>query len=223
MMKYKAILFDLDGTLLDTLKDIGNASNRVLLKHQFPVHPIDSYRQFVGDGVNTLFARALPPEKATDPLIRICMKEFEEEYAGTWNEETTLYPGISEMLDLVRARGLKMAVLSNKPHEFTRYCVEAFFPEWEFNVVQGIHASIPHKPDPAGALAIAHRVGIAPGSFLYLGDTGTDMRTARTAGMFPVGALWGFRSSEELIENGAKALASHPLEIAQFLQLNTSK
>ncbi len=218
MMKYKAILFDLDGTLLDTLKDIGNASNRVLLKHRFPVHPIDSYRNFVGDGVKTLFARALPADKVSDPLIRTCIKEFEEEYSRTWNDETTLYPGISEMLDLVRARGLKMAVLSNKPHEFTKYCVEAFFPEWEFDVVQGIHASIPHKPDPTGALSIARRLGIAPASFLYLGDTGTDMQTACTAGMFPVGALWGFRSSEELIENGAKVVVSHPLEISGFFQ-----
>jgi phosphoglycolate phosphatase len=144
------------------------------------------------------------------------MKEFEQEYSKTWNNETSLYPGISEMLELIRARGLKMSILSNKPHEFTRYCVEAFFPEWEFDLVQGIHASIPHKPDPTGALAIARRLGIAPASFLYLGDTGTDMQTARAAGMFPIGALWGFRSSEELIENGAKVVVSEPSEVAEL-------
>jgi phosphoglycolate phosphatase len=216
MMKYKAILFDLDGTLLDTLKDIGNAANQVLSKRQFPVHPIDSYRNFVGDGVNTLFTRALPEDKISDSLIQACMKEFEQEYSKTWNNETSLYPGISDMLDYIRARGLKMSILSNKPHEFTRYCVEAFFSEWEFDLVQGIHASIPHKPDPTGALAIARRLGIAPASFLYLGDTGTDMQTARAAGMFPIGALWGFRSSEELIENGAKVVVSDPSEVARL-------
>jgi phosphoglycolate phosphatase len=216
MLKYKAILFDLDGTLLDTLKDIGDAANRVLLKRQFPAHPIDSYRLFVGDGLNTLFTRALPPDKINENLVRSCMKEFEQEYSKNWNNETSAYPGVSEMLDLVRSRGLKMSILSNKPHEFTQYCVEAFFPEWEFDIVQGIQASIIHKPDPSGALAIARRLGIAPTSFLYLGDTGTDMQTARAAGMFPIGALWGFRSSEELIENGAKVVISHPMGIEEF-------
>jgi len=215
-MKYKAILFDLDGTLLNTLKDIGNAANNVLSKRQFPIHPIDSYRHFVGDGINTLFRRALPADKINNSLLQTCMKDFEQEYSRTWNNDTSLYPGISEMLDLIRARGLKMSILSNKPHEFTRYCVEAFFPEWEFDAVQGVHASIPHKPDPAGAVSISRRLGIAPSSFLYLGDTGTDMQTARAAGMFPIGVLWGFRSSEELIENGAKEVIGHPMDIERF-------
>jgi len=216
MRKYKAILFDLDGTLLDTLNDLGNAANRVLSRHHFPVHIMDAYRYFVGDGIRMLITRALPADRQDESLIQICTEEFNREYAQSWNNETSLYPGIEDMLDLVQDRGLRLAIFSNKPHEFTRDCVEAFLYKWEFDVVQGNQASIPHKPDPAGALAIARRMGIAPSSFLYLGDTNVDMQTARAAGMFPVGALWGFRSSDELIESGAKVLVGHPAEVAEL-------
>lgn len=213
MMKYKAILFDLDGTLLDTLADIGNAANQVLSRHQFPIHPIDAYRYFVGDGIRLLIVRALPKDQHNDSLIRTCMEEFNKEYAKTWNVETSLYPGVSDMLDLVRHRGLKMSIFSNKPREFTQYCVDAYLADWNFEVVLGHENLIPHKPDPTGALAIAKQIGIAPSSFLYLGDTGVDMQTAYAAGMYPVGALWGFRSSEELSANGAKALVHQPSEV----------
>jgi phosphoglycolate phosphatase len=213
MRKYKAILFDLDGTLLDTLADIGNAANQVLSKHQFPTHAVDAYRYFVGDGVRLLIVRALPPDQQDEALIRTCVKEFNKEYAKTWNVETTLYPGVSDMLDLVQGRGLKMSIFSNKPREFAQFCVDAYLTEWNFEVVLGHENSIPHKPDPTGALAIARQIGIAPSSFLYLGDTGVDMQTAYAAGMYPVGALWGFRSSVELTENGAKALVAHPSEV----------
>jgi phosphoglycolate phosphatase len=213
MMKYKAILFDLDGTLLDSLTDIGNAVNRILSRRQFPIHPMNAYRYFVGDGIRLLIVRALPPEQQKESLIRTCIDEFNKEYGKTWNIETSLYPGVSDMLDLVRHRGLKMAIFSNKPREFTQYCVDAYLTEWNFEVVLGHENLIPHKPDPTGALAIARQIGIAPSSFLYLGDTGVDMQTAYAAGMYPVGALWGFRESVELTENGAKALVNHPSEV----------
>ena len=157
--------------------------------------------------------RALPPGQQNESLIWTCMEEFNKEYAKTWNIETSLYSGVSDMLDLVHTRGLKMAIFSNKPREFTQYCVDAYLSEWNFEVVLGFDGSIPHKPDPTGALAIARQIGIAPSSFIYLGDTGVDMQTAYAAGMYPVGALWGFRSSDELTENGAKALVHHPSEV----------
>jgi len=213
-MKYEAILFDLDGTLLNTLSDLGNAVNRVLSGHNFPVHPIDAYRYFVGDGLEMLITRVLPEGKGDEAMIHTCMEEFNQEYARNRNNETTLYPGISEMLDMVRAHGMKMAILSNKPQEFTQYCADDYLSKWKFEAILGHQASIPHKPDPTGALAIARRMGIAPASFLYLGDTGVDMQTACSAGMFPAGALWGFRSSAELEANGAKAVVHHPSEVA---------
>jgi phosphoglycolate phosphatase len=216
MKKYKALLCDLDGTLLNTLNDIGNAANRVLSRRNLPVHPLDAYRYFVGDGVKTLFSRALPEASRDASMVMACMDDFNREYAENWHSETSLYPGISEMLDLGEDRGLRLAILSNKPQEFTQYCADGFLSNWTFEVVFGHQELIPPKPDPTGALEISRRMGIAPSSFLYLGDTGVDMRTACSAGMYPVGALWGFRTAEELLENGAKTLAGHPLDVADL-------
>ncbi|MCG2777761.1 MAG: HAD hydrolase-like protein, partial [Desulfobacterales bacterium] len=121
-MPFKAVLFDLDGTLLDTLKDIGNAVNRVLAGKGFPTHELNVYRYFVGDGAAMLINRALPEEKRNDDVIRACLTEFLEDYGRNWNVKTKPYEGIPEMLDVLNDRGLKMAILSNKPHEFTKQC-----------------------------------------------------------------------------------------------------
>jgi phosphoglycolate phosphatase len=216
-VSYEAILFDLDGTLLDTLNDLSNAVNRVLAQHGFPIHQQEAYRYFVGDGAKMLMTRALPEHQRHENTIQTCLEEFQEEYGQHWNVETSVYQGIAEMLDRLYARGIHLAILSNKPHEFTRRCVEEFLSKWTFDVVLGQHHSIPQKPDPAGALLIAQRIGVSTSSFLYLGDTAIDMKTARAAGMFPVGVLWGFRPIEELQEHGAKAFLNHPLEVLTLL------
>ena len=218
-MCFEAILFDLDGTLLDTLEDLGNAANRVLEKYDFPTHTMDNYRLFVGDGVVTLMNRALPEDKRNNDTIQICVKTFREEYGKSWNVKTRPYDGVAEMLDALTAGGLKMAVLSNKPDEFTKLCVTEFLPKWAFGMVIGQHNSLPLKPDPAGALEIVKCLDVPPSNFIYLGDTAIDMKTSVSAGMFPVGALWGFRTGKELLENGAQALIKRPQEILNFLDL----
>ena len=121
------------------------------------------------------------------------------------------------MLDTLKEQGLKVAVLSNKPHDAANLCVTELLPRWRFDVVLGHRDGTPHKPDPAGALEISQRLNIPPAEFLYLGDSGVDMATAISARMFPVGALWGFREADELEESGAKALISHPQEVLAFL------
>ena len=216
-MPYKAILFDLDGTLLDTLKDIGNAANRVLAGKGFPTHELDAYRYFVGDGTAMLINRALPEEKRNDDVIRACLTEFLEDYGRNWNVKTLPYEGIPEMLDALNHRGLKMAILSNKPHEFTKQCATKLLSNWNFDVVIGQRNGVPPKPDPAGALEVAKRLNIPPADFLYIGDSGVDMKTAVASGMFPVGVLWGFRSMEELKDNGSLALVDRPSEILSLL------
>ena len=218
-MYYKAILFDLDGTLLDTLEDLGNAANRVLDKYGFPTHTMADYRYFVGDGVVTLMNRALPEDKRNNDTIQICVKTFREEYGKSWNVKTRPYDGVPEMLDALVTHGLKMAVLSNKPDEFTKLCVTEFLPKWAFDIVLGQRNSLPLKPDPSGALEIAKCLDVPPSHFIYLGDTAIDMKTAVTAGMYPVGALWGFRTEKELLENGAQALIKRPQEILNLLNL----
>jgi phosphoglycolate phosphatase len=218
-MRFKAILFDLDGTLLDTLEDLGNAANRVLGKYDFPTHPLDTYRYFVGDGATVLMKRALPENKRDDDTVGACVRTFREDYGKGWNVKTRPYDGVTEMLDALTASGLKMAVLSNKPDEFTKRCVTEFLPKWNFDMVLGQSNLMPLKPDPKGALEIAKCLNIIPSHFIYLGDTAIDMKTATAAGMYPVGALWGFRTEKELLENGAQALIKRPQEILNLLHL----
>jgi phosphoglycolate phosphatase len=217
-MEYKAILFDLDGTLIDTADDIGDAANRVLSNRGLPTHSISTYRLFIGEGVRILFTRALPEESRNQDLINACLKEFIEDYRCNYNVKTKLYDGVPELLDILKLRGLKLAILSNKPDPITKDCVAFFLSEWDFDVVLGQHDSIPRKPDPQGALEIAERLVILPSNFIYLGDTAIDMKTAVSAGMFPVGVLWGLRSLEELKENGARVVIDEPMQLLDFIK-----
>ncbi len=216
-MTYKAVLFDLDGTLLDTIDDIGDALNRVLEQNRFPTHTMDVYSKFVGDGALNLIIRALPEDKRIDTVINTCFDAFFDDYNQNWNVKTKPYDGIPELLDKITARGLKMAVLSNKPHKYTVKCMAGFLSDWNFEVVFGQRDHVPRKPDPAGALEVAEQLNISPSDFLYLGDTETDLKTSIAAGMSPVGVLWGFRSSEELKESGAKVLIKNPLDAIDLL------
>ncbi|RZB36009.1 MAG: phosphoglycolate phosphatase [Desulfobacteraceae bacterium Eth-SRB2] len=216
-MQYKAVLFDLDGTLIDTVDDIGDAANRVLSNRNFPTHSISTYRLFIGEGVRMLLTRALPEESRNQDLITACLKEFIEDYRYNYNIKTNLYDGVSELLDKLQKRGLKLAILSNKPHPMTKDCVAFFLSRWNFDVVLGQRDSIPRKPDPQGALEVAQKLAILPSNIIYLGDTAIDMKTALSAGMFPVGVLWGFRSLEELTENGARVVIDEPMQLMDFI------
>jgi len=216
-MTYKAVLFDLDGTLLDSIEDMGDSLNRVLDKNGFPTHNRDTYCRFVGDGATNLIRRALPEGKRTEAIINSCLKSFLVDYDKNWNVKTRLYDEIPELLDTLTSRGLKITVLSNKPHRYTLKCIDGFLSDWNFDVVFGQRDDVPRKPDPTGALEIAEQLNILPSDFLYLGDTETDLKTSFAAGMFPVGVLWGFRSAEELLENGAKVLINNPLEVLELL------
>ena len=216
-MPYRAVLFDLDGTLLDTLEDIADAANEVLGGRGLPVHPMEAYRGFVGEGVTRLVTRVLPEEKRDPATVRGCVEGFLAAYARNWRANTKPYPGVPEMLDALAGRGMKLAVLSNKPDEFTRVCVREILSGWAFLAVMGLSDAISPKPDPAGAREIARRLGVPPEGFLYVGDSGIDMRTAAAARMFPVGALWGFRGREELERDGARALIAHPEELLSLL------
>ena len=216
-MRYKAILFDLDGTLLDTLEDLATAANRALGTLGLPAHPTDAYRVFVGDGLRTLAERILPGEQRSAAQVDELVAAFEREYSRTWNERTAPYAGVPEMLDRLTGDGYRMSVLSNKPDAFTRLCVEQLLPHWTFAPLYGQRPGVPKKPDPAAALAIAAELDLDPAEVLYLGDTATDMHTARAAGMAAVGVLWGFRSADELRAAGARHLITHPGELAPLL------
>ena len=214
----KAVIFDLDGTLLNTLADLGDATNSVLRELGLPVHDYDAYKVFIGNGMKMLMTRALPPERRQEETIQSALTAMEENYSRDWKNKTHAYEGVGELLDEIAGRGLPMAVLSNKPDRFTKQMVQSFFPGRRFVAARGARDGIPKKPDPTTALEVAGELGCQPEDICYLGDTSTDMQTARRAGMFPVGALWGFRSAEELKEHGAEHLISYPLELLAFLE-----
>ena len=213
----KAVIFDLDGTLLDTLEDIADSTNSILAQRHFPTHALADYRRYVGDGVTMLIERALPEEKRTSTTINQCVQAFRDEYALNWNNKTRPYPGIYEMLDELTARHLKLAVLSNKPDDFTKRCVPEYFSQWPFDMVKGLNDSTPPKPDPAGARQIAAHLKIKPSEILFLGDSGTDMKTAISAEMVPIAALWGFKPRAELEYDGVQAFIDHPQELLAFV------
>lgn len=216
-MGYKAIIFDLDGTLLDTLKDLALSVNAVLRQHGFSEHPVASYRYFVGDGIDILVRRAFPAESIKSEKGALYMvNAVKEEYARRWGDHTRPYPGIPAMLDSIEEKRLPKAIFSNKPHEFAVLTVNKLLPDWEFEEVCGVQSGIPRKPDPYGALMIAEKIMVKPEEVVYLGDTDTDMRTAVRGGFYPVGALWGFRSAEELLKSGAAMLAQKPKDVAEF-------
>jgi len=217
-LKFKASIFDLDGTLLDTLQDLADSMNQVLESEGLPIHETEKYKYFVGNGMHNLAMRTLPPDKREESYVRYCHTLLKKEYGKRWADTTKPYEGIPELLDKLAALRYKLAVLSNKPHEFTLLVVNRLLPHWNFDAIFGERHGVPRKPEPAGALEIADIFGIPTNEFLYFGDTGTDMATAKAAGMFAVGVLWGFRSADELLENGADLLIEKPLDIFNFIQ-----
>lgn len=211
----RAVLFDLDGTLADTLADLANATNWALQQVGCPTHPTDSYRYRVGDGARELCARALPADKQglADEVLRLMRQRYDEHCFDL----TRLYPGITELVSALTQRRLRLAVLSNKPDEFTKRVIAHYFQPVPFAIVRGQLPNVPLKPDPTAALQIARELRIPPTHWLYLGDTNTDMRTARAAGMHPVGVLWGFRDRDELVASGAEHIVAKPGDVLDLL------
>ena len=212
-MRYQAVLFDLDGTLLDTLEDLASAANQVLTDRNLPGHPVAAYRTFVGDGLQTLMERVLPEEQRDLASVMDAMAAFEEAYAAQWHVRSAPYPGVAGLLDWLTTQGVRLSILSNKPDAFTRLCVQQLLPDWHFHPLLGQRPGVPKKPDPTAALEIARLLDLPPSSVLYVGDSGVDMRTARSAGMDAVGVLWGFRGADELRQAGARHLIARPEDL----------
>ena len=205
----------MDGTLLDTLKDLALSVNAVLISYGFEGHPVDAYRYYVGDGIDLLVRRAFPKDllnRGVDKLVQA----VKEEYSRRWADHTVPYEGIPELLDYLDRNHIPKGIFSNKPHEFALLTVEKLLANWKFIDIIGIGVEMPKKPDPRGALNIAGEMGFEPAQIVYLGDTSTDMQTALNGGFYPVGALWGFRSADELISAGAVRLVKTPSEVIEL-------
>ncbi len=216
-MRFKAVLFDLDGTLLNTIDDLTDSMNAVLRRSGFPEHEAATFKYFVGDGMEDIVRRALPEEHRDSRTIDEGMEAYNQEYRNRYTQKTRPYDGIQALLDGLTFQGIKMAILSNKPHDFTVKMVDQLLGDWTFEPVFGVRPSVPKKPDPSAALEAAELLRVEPKDILYLGDSDVDMMTARNAGMYAVGALWGFRTAEEILSGGAQVLVKSPVDILAWI------
>ena len=213
-MNYEAAIFDLDGTLVNSLDDLANNANDTLHAYGFPVHEVEAYRYFVGNGSRKLIERILPEKHATDmAFVEQFMSEYKDCYARNLLQKTKPYDGIMEMLEELRRRGIPMAVCTNKHQSAAEMIVKTLFPHGIFQEIIGDQEGLPRKPDPQKVLRIMRDFGVTGEQTAYFGDTDVDMDTARNAGAFAVGVLWGFRAREELVAHGADILLSHPMEL----------
>ena len=212
----RAVVFDLDGTLLDTLADIARAMNTVLARRGFPEHPVDAYRAMVGSGLTKLAERALPSGR--DRLVAECARELRDAYARAPVVETRPYEGVGDLLEALAARGYRLAVLSNKADELVRRIVPSFFADGTFAAVNGHVDGVPPKPDPTSALELVGRLGVEPVQAVLLGDSDVDMKTALNAGLDPIGAAWGFRGADELHAAGARAVIDRPIDLLATIE-----
>jgi phosphoglycolate phosphatase len=208
-----AFIFDLDGTLIDSMADIAESINRMLDARGFPRREAESFTQMIGDGMEKLVERALPEAHREPSLIESCVEEYRAFYDLLWKEQTRPYDGMTDVLNELRQRGMKLGVISNKAHRFTVPMTQHFFGDSIFDHILGQRAEVPRKPDPAGAHEMAAALGLPVSRLAYVGDSGIDMAFAKAAGMLAVGVSWGFRSVEELRAQGADHILDHPREL----------
>lgn len=211
------VIFDLDGTLVDSLPGIAASLNRALTAHGLPGQSHANVRSFIGDGLQMLIRRAVYP--GADPaLIKSLLTFFKNDYDLSWAVGTSAYPGIHDLLHNLQQDGVQMAVLSNKTHEFTGTITHTMFPKIHFAQVLGQQDGIPHKPHPEGALRIAETMGDAPDHFIVIGDSTMDLKTAANAGMQSISVTWGYHDRDRLLDAGASRIADNPEELLTMLR-----
>lgn len=212
----EAVIFDLDGTLLNTLADLQAATNAALALRGLPTRTIEEVRNFVGNGIRNLIKRAMP-EGSTDEEIDSALADFKAYYADHLHDRTTPYDGIPELIAELKGRGIRLAVLSNKVDSASRTLAQHFFPD-TFDEIFGERTGIPRKPDPTSCRLVMDALGVSAQETLYVGDSGVDMQTAKNASLYAVGVTWGFRTREILTENGADALVDEPKAILNYIR-----
>ncbi|MBN9682062.1 MULTISPECIES: HAD family hydrolase [unclassified Corallococcus] len=215
-MLLRAVLFDLDGTLVDSLEDIATAMNHALGQHGLPPHPEAAYLRFVGEGVAKLAERATGG--ASPALQGQVLATYHAYYDAHLFDRTYAYPGVEDALAELAADGVRLGVLSNKSDDFVKRLAARLLPRVRFTAVYGERPGIPRKPDPTAALALAAELGVAPDACGFVGDTSVDMDTAKAAGMYGVGVTWGFRTAEELHAHGARAVVASAGELLAALR-----
>lgn len=213
---YRCVIFDLDGTLLNTLDDLADAGNHVCRQNGWPEHPVEAYKYFVGNGIEKLVERFTPPKHRRPETLKAAFDTFVAHYDLHKEDKTCPYPGIPALIEALREQGIQMAVLTNKAHPLARDVVERYFPG-VFPYVQGALPGQPTKPDPTLLSALMEQMGAEAGETLFVGDSSVDVRTAKNGNLPCCGVLWGFRTREELLEEGADFLAASPEELSKLI------
>jgi phosphoglycolate phosphatase len=211
------VIFDLDGTLIDSIGDLAAAMNSVLRGNGYPTHPVSSYQVFVGDGIEKLVRRALAPGVIDESKIEGFVDQMRQEYSTMWLDTTRPFPMIPELLTALHSSGIRTAVLSNKPDGPTRFLVDELFPDHPFAIVRGERSGVPRKPDPTSTLEIISELEAAPQHTVFVGDTPIDVTTGVRAGTRTVGVTWGFREANELRDAGADHVIDKPLDLAGLI------
>ncbi|MDD2886501.1 MAG: HAD family hydrolase [Aliarcobacter sp.] len=216
----KTIIFDLDGTLIDSLEDIAVCMNQVLKELDLPTHEMNDYKYFVGGGISILVDNALNAlnTEISDELKEKVTQRFKEIYDQKLHAKTKPYDGIYELLDELVKLDYNIGILSNKPHEFTLAYAKSLFSKYNIPQIHGQKSDVPKKPDPSAAIMIATSFNSPCEETYFIGDTMVDMQTAVNANMIGIGVLWGFRDEKELIENGASFVVKHPLDIMEIIK-----
>lgn len=210
----QAAIFDLDGTLIDSLEDLADSANAMLAGYGFPQHDVDLYRFMVGNGSRKLMERCLPEDKSTDAaFVDEALARYKQEYEGRLTAKTRPYAGILTMLARLQDMQVPMSVCTNKHQSAADKITAALFPPGTFREVIGDAEGLPRKPDPAKVLKLAENMGVKPEKIAYFGDTSVDMDTAKNAGAVALGVTWGFRSREELEQHGARFILDMPAEL----------
>jgi phosphoglycolate phosphatase len=215
-MKFKGVIFDLDGTLVNSLEDIADAMNSVLQEHKFPTHDYDAYQYFIGNGLRNLVSKSLPKTHNDKKQIETCFHLLIEAYHKNCTHKTKPYNGIVELLDELLLRNIKISVFSNKADDLTKEITQELFPNY-FDPIVGLTEESLKKPNPFYALQISKSLALKTEELLFVGDSGVDMQTATNAIIEAVGVLWGYRSEDELKENGAKHIIKNPLDLLHIL------
>ena len=213
---YKAVVFDLDGTLANTLYDLAEATNEGLKKAGLPTHSVDEYKYFVGSGRDKLVKRAIG-DNYNEKNAQIVRDTFDSFYAVHCNDNVSAYKGCADMLRELDRLGIKTGVLSNKPDEFVAQILANVYPNHKFTAAWGKRAEYPTKPDPSALLALLKEIGVKPSDCLYIGDSDVDVYTAQNAGVDMIGVEWGFRGREELTQAGAKLVVKSASQILEFI------
>ena len=216
-MSINCIVFDLDGTLLNTLDDLANGVNYTLEKFGYPTHEIEKYKIFVGNGMKNLINRAVPEEIKNTEIEKDILAAFMEYYSAHSTDLTRPYDGVEDMIDALKDRGIKIGMVTNKAHNAAIDIMEKYF-SGKFDYVLGQSEKFPLKPNPASAIFVCETLGCTPENSIFVGDSGVDMKTGADGGFYPVGVLWGFRKADELFENGAKEVINHPKELLNIIE-----